>query len=486
MQVKVLRPPAYGRNIAMPLTPKPSKRTSAALVLGDRDQILVAALEHPDLGIRRLSRLLKDMGMEFSESAIRTVLKKEGLHTRGLRLRQLAGRHLTEGLVLSDIQRLALENSNRESLEDYNTSTFDNRPVLGPTQVEAPEPAVLEKPLKREPNPILVLSEAELRGSEPAQRRRDPRIMRQPGRWRWLFRAVNAGLICLIIYLGWEMASQFLYTERQSNDNGLPQTAHPLTPSEPGPVLRAEASELNDYRMVWERNLFGTSRAAGAVAPWDSVVVEKIALAEKDLGLRLIGTALADDSLLNYAVIDVAAISKQGIFREGERVGRSVIRRILRNSAIIQTDTGQQRKLIVDEEISYTTLSAAAPIPNMNEASASAAASPEVLETAVMFKALREEVEPLADTRRLVEETRMSQHVKDGEAAGVLVGAVHPRNPLARIGLRTGDVIKAVSEEETNRLDEAEALSQTLANGGEFTILVERHSRLQRLKVNIE
>ena len=64
--------------------------------------------------------------------------------------------------------------------------------------------------------------------------------------------------------------------------------------------------------------------------------MEKIAVAEKDLGLKLIGTVLASDPKLNYAVIDVAATRSQGVFREKEHVGGVLIKGISRNNVLIE------------------------------------------------------------------------------------------------------------------------------------------------------
>ena len=47
--------------------------------------------------------------------------------------------------------------------------------------------------------------------------------------------------------------------------------------------------------------------------------IEKIALASRDVGLNSIGTVVADDPRLNFAVIDIIANHDQGTFRERDQ-----------------------------------------------------------------------------------------------------------------------------------------------------------------------
>ena len=86
-----------------------------------QEKISAAALEHPDFGVRRLSRFLQDEGVEAGEGAVRTTLQKLSLHTRELRLALLEERVLNEHVCLSEEQQRALHEFNpclREHLTD--------------------------------------------------------------------------------------------------------------------------------------------------------------------------------------------------------------------------------------------------------------------------------------------------------------------------------------------------------------------------------
>ena len=59
---------------------------------------------------------------------------------------------------------------------------------------------------------------------------------------------------------------------------------------------------------------------------------------------------MTNDSKQNYAVIDIIATRDQGIFREKDRVGKVVIKSILRNTVVIETESGERSRLTVDED----------------------------------------------------------------------------------------------------------------------------------------
>lgn len=182
------------------------------------------------------------------------------------------------------------------------------------------------------------------------------------GRERWLFRSVNSVMVCLLIYFSWAIGSHLLEHWRQGNvESWLLATVQSKSPADPGNP-HAREPLIGDYRVVWERNLFGTSKAAQDAAKAKIAAVEKIAVAEKNLGLRLIGTVVANNPMLNYAIIYVISAREEGLFRAQERAGKAIIQQILRNTVIIQTDTGQLRRLVVEAE-PITASSAPAPSP---------------------------------------------------------------------------------------------------------------------------
>ena len=628
-----------------------ASRKVFALSPESREKILAAALEHPDLGVRRLVHVLKGEGIEASESTVRSTLLKDELHTRELRLRRLEDRHLREGIELTDGQKQALEKFNPclrerrlESSRPGGLLVLDvvdlwDFPQIGPTLLHAaidpscclafglvrkaadsvaaerllndqiipfyrqhgimpqavlngpgmvfdadgeaefekfletqriahwppPEGAAPQKngfiesferrvrtqflvpasrsddiqgvgelqqdftawlarynaetqlpgfpnlgrtPLaafqtlkppevpeeKPEPKPAAVeallpaaaLPPAVVLPAAPPLHRDIKRGEWTPGREKWIFRAVNTALLCLVVYFGWMIAAKLLDAERLESDSGRMASVQPQAVADIDPQLAA-VRPLDDYHVVWDRNLFGVSKTALNASGPEKMAVAKIAVAGKDFGLKLLGTVVASNPKLNSAVIDINATREQGIFRERERVGKAVISRILRNNVIIETDGGQRRRLTVDDEITKKPQAAQASLPSYPESPAPAPQSPEIRESAGTFQVPRDVIQSsLSNIPALMEEVNISPHLSDGSPDGFLMRSVGSRNVLSRLGLRSGDVIKGIDDEELAGPEEAEMFFRRIAEGGDVTILVERRGRLQRLRLNIK
>ena len=123
---------------------------------------------------------------------------------------------------------------------------------------------------------------------------------------------------------------------------------------------------LSDYRVILDRNLFGSASNPKPDAAREAAEVKAVGLAGKEVGLKLIGTAVAKDRRLNYAVLEVAKNNRQEICREKDTVANVVIKRIFRNNVIILTAGGEKR-LSVDEKLAAGT--AASPVQPLAAAS---------------------------------------------------------------------------------------------------------------------
>jgi general secretion pathway protein C len=624
------------------------KKPSIKLSPESRERIAAAALEHPDRGVRRLASMLKIEGVATTEGRVRTVLKKQNLHTRELRLKLLEERHLNQALILSGEQDRALHEFNpclrerqleshqpglllvqdivdlgnlenigrtflhaaidlscclafgalagssdphvamsvlndqalafyrkeeiallslfagpgmftiagtdpdygkflknqgitlslppagdqprngfierferlvrkdflddalrsqechdldalqasfEDWLEGFNRETpLPGYPTMGRAPLEAfraaaalkaPQEKTEDRPTPEpepEPGPVSLPSAVAAAPCPPAPHAHEQHEWK-PGREIWGFRAINAALICLLIYFGWLSASRLL--DHHQSDGDFDSAA--AVQSAPGSgEAQDKPPPLEEYQVVWDRNLFGVSRAAEAAVKREKIDVDKIAVAGKDAGLKLIGTVVANDPKLNYAIINVAANREQGIFREKDRVGKAVIKVILRNNVIIETADGHRKRLTLDEEDRKN-----------QKAATDTVATPEVQdtgprpayvqETEVIFQIPLDQVaSSLSDIRRAMTESNISPHTSDGKPDGFYVGSLGPQNVLARIGLRTGDVIMGMDDEEFEGTQKAEVFFQRLARGGDFSILVLRRGRLQKMNILIE
>jgi general secretion pathway protein C len=121
------------------------------------------------------------------------------------------------------------------------------------------------------------------------------------------------------------------------------------------------------------------------------------------------------------------------------------------------------------------------------ESPAPAAQSADVREGTINIQVPRDVIESsLSNIPALMEEVSISPHLRDGNPDGFAVRSVGRRNILARLGLRAGDVIKSIDDTELAGTEEAEMFFRRLAEGGDISILVERHGRPRRLNLNIK
>jgi type II secretion system protein C len=246
----------------------------------------------------------------------------------------------------------------------------------------------------------------------------------------------------------------------------------------------AAPSPLYDYRMIWERNLFNISKKEAPVSETEPGI-EKVALAEINLGLRLIGTVVADDPSMNRALIDDLNARAQGIYSEGSRAGRVRIKKVLRNKVIIETAEGD-RLLAVDFGGAVGSSDPEAPA---QPAVASRTYPQRVAGRRPPGKSIllaRAQIEAsLADIGELEQQLNLTAYVKNDQPAGFIIGNIPRQSILRKMGLKNSDAVMAVNSEVITGPDQAEAFFQMLKQGGNMTVKVRKGRGVRRRTRNI-
>jgi general secretion pathway protein C len=400
---------------------------------------------------------------------------------------------LSESSGCKDFQDAeALQSAFGGWLGRYNReSSLPGYPIMSRTPLDAfhaaaapkaPRAKAEDKPaLQPEPPPALVSSPAAAAAVPPPP---DPRTHKQKEqktvREIWGFRAINAALLCLLIYFGWVAASRILDYRQPQEDLGS-ETA--VLPQQSFSPAQETTPPLEEYHAVWDRNLFNVSRTAAAAVKREQVKIDTIALAGKNVGLKLIGTVVANDPKLNYAVIEIVRASRQAIFRENDRAENVIIKQIFRNNVIISTSSGEQR-LATGET---NTLSAKTP---QVEPQAVGVNFPEVpgagaVEKEVTLEIPRGEIaEYLPEIDQMLRESNSSPSISGGKPDGFTVGRLRAHDLLFRIGLRTGDVIQEVNGEQIDNSEDVASLIQGMAGGGQFSVVIKRSGQVQQLNLS--
>ncbi|NIQ87596.1 MAG: hypothetical protein GWN93_00240, partial [Deltaproteobacteria bacterium] len=79
----------------------------------------------------------------------------------------------------------------------------------------------------------------------------------------------------------------------------------------------ADARPLKDYAIITERHLFGGTSQGLAEPPPEEIVLDDIPVAVNGLGLKLVGTVVANKPEESSAIIEDRGTRKQEVYQEG-------------------------------------------------------------------------------------------------------------------------------------------------------------------------
>ena len=290
-----------------------------------------------------------------------------------------------------------------------------------------------------------------------------------------LFFCIDILLLTLILIFGAAMFQNYHSTGSES-ENAYAGFAEQFKNQTAKPDPRS--SKVDDYRIIWERNLFNTSGEANPVSK-DEFADAKIVLAKKDMGLELIGTVVGENPDLNRAFIFNHKNGSQEIYALGDRVDMGLIKKILHSEVVMSTENSDE--LLVFRVGDFPELSGTskyAHLKSINNESLQQATpwnSPRNRKGSVALT--RKEVEAsLADMNKKAEQFEISTFIKGKQPMGFRVGNIIPDSIFDKMGLRYGEAITAVNDESIAGPDE---FFQQLKKGGSVTIKVQKRRRRQ-------
>ena len=147
----------------------------------------------------------------------------------------------------------------------------------------------------------------------------------------WIFILL---LLALIIYFWVPMLLMVPEVEQAPAPDPISATTKPAVTRRP----------LDENTLIAERNLLGAPQEKNSAPSeeMEAILLEKIPIADKNLGLSLVGTVLADDPKMNIAVIDNRSTRQQERYHEGDRIGEVLVKRIFWDTVIIETERGEE------------------------------------------------------------------------------------------------------------------------------------------------
>ena len=439
---------------------KTTKRIRCKIPIEFEKRIVELSYQNPELGAKRLLPLLKHEEIDVSSSSVYRILKRHGLQTRILRISKIEERCLAEA-----------------PSQDDETPPTQHVPVS--LAVTKPEP-VVETFEKNAPSP---------RSFQQVTTAEKP-----SGRSRSLFLIVNSLLLALIVYFGFH-ATQYFQPVRLKSDAGVLIHSFPISAAvQPRSTPRA----FSDYRKIWHRNLFNSQKQKAPMQHKDKAL-EDLVVAKTDIGLKLMGTVVANNNPIRLAIIQNLKTAEQGIYHQEDKVGEAYVKKILRNKVIISIDNGDQLLTVESEDFgkpqgfSLSQMEDHSSFQNQRDPDIDdsfALATPESTLPRSRTKSIRlerDEVESaLADIDGLMGQLRISPYKRGGQPSGFRISGITRDSVLRKLGLRSRDVIREVNGQVIAGPDQAVDFFNTLSQGGDLTIKLKRRRRDRWIHLDIE
>ena len=291
---------------------------------------------------------------------------------------------------------------------------------------------------------------------------------------RWLY---NILVLTVVVYFAVNTVVSVLEVRL------IPSPASNAPPVKASVKKTNALSPIDQYAIVSERNLFGGSGKERAPGSGDLVNLDEIPLALKNLGLKLVGTVFTGIPAESLAFIEELSARKQETYREGDRVKQVLVKKILRQSVII--NTGKRDEMLTMEETEEAAGKPGAPGPTARyqPPRPPVAAPPPSSATTLP----REEVESsLSDLNQLMQQVRIRPYLEANKPAGFLVSDIKPGSIFAKMGLRNGDVVQKINDQNISSPEQAIELYQGLMEGGEIALEIKRGQKSEKINYEVE
>jgi general secretion pathway protein C len=241
--------------------------------------------------------------------------------------------------------------------------------------------------------------------------------------------------------------------------------------------VTAEVKPLQDYAIITERNLFGGSSEGLSEVQAEKVDIEGMPVAVQSLGLKLVGTVVGNKPEDSSAIIEDLTSRKQELYREGDEVKNTRIKKILRENVVINTGTRDEVLTMLPEESPGKPV---VPVPP-----ARGRPTPPAETSSIQLD--REELESqMANLNELMQQVRIRPFMEGKNPAGFLVSNIKPGSLFSKMGLRNGDVIQGVNGATITTPDQAIELYESLMEGGSIDLDIKRGRRTEKLRYAVE
>lgn len=227
------------------------------------------------------------------------------------------------------------------------------------------------------------------------------------------------------------------------------------------------------------------SLLSGAIDPkqTNSDIQSARALAPKDSSQRLIGTAVSRNPADTFAVIEDVKTRKQWIYREGDLVGKILIKKILHGQIIVDRGKGEEVVKLLRSQMT----AAAGSLIITTGKTKTARSNPAYKNGPRIRHYLidSEEVAAiLADPQKISETVDLQPGKLFNRQKGVRINALTVESVFPAMGLRKGDLLLGINGQVITGTNDAVAMLQTMFDeSSEAELKVRRRARTYRIHI---
>lgn len=223
----------------------------------------------------------------------------------------------------------------------------------------------------------------------------------------------------------------------------------------------AAKPSLNTYRIISDRNLFGSIDQTDKKI---QINVDELELTKLDLAL--LGT-VSGAGEFDFAVIEEKKEKKQGLFRKGDAVAAATIIKIMRSMVVLRVD-GRDEILKMDEG------------DQKSEVRGRRSESRGVKNAIKVKKADIDDA--FKNMGEMLAQVRIRPYFSSGKADGFMVSRIKPESIFQKMGMQNGDIIQGVDNQPIKSPDDMLKLYNGLKSGSTINLNIKRKGRQEELK----
>ncbi|MGD2029770.1 MAG: type II secretion system protein GspC [Desulfobacterales bacterium] len=275
------------------------------------------------------------------------------------------------------------------------------------------------------------------------------------------FAVLNILLIAVAVYF----IVKAFYKVATANLNHAPSrevtTRHVISPED------TTVHPISYYSAIIERNLFNSKK--GTDQNIERLAIET--LEPTELKLKLLGTVSGDNKEA-YAVIEDTAKRQQNLYRIGDSIQNATLRMILREKVVLRVN-GKDEVLGIEEVQGsgkarmFSKRTGASPSQNIS------------LKRSRIESAVK-------DVNTLMKQIRIRPHFRNGKPDGLRLTGIRPNSIFYNMGLKSGDIITGVNNNNIESVDDVLKFYQSLQSSSNVRLEIKRRGRPRTINYNIE